>query len=137
MGDGDAGATSAGGFGSGSGRSQGAHAKKTPSLGQGAIHAHGRLPPDVIQRVLRQNFGRFRLCYEDLLATNDKASGHVTGEFVINRDGTVTAAKDSGSDIGDATMISCMTNHFKTITFPKPESGIVTVSYPVIFAPGE
>ena len=88
--------------------------------------------------MVRQNFGRFRLCYEELLRTNDKAAGRVTVEFVINKDGAVSSAKDSGSDIGDATMISCMANHFKTITFPKPEGGgNVTVSYPVIFAPGE
>jgi len=28
---------------------------------------NGRLPPEVIQRIVRQKFGRFRLCYEQNL----------------------------------------------------------------------
>ena len=46
---------------------------------------NGRLPPEVIQRIVRQSFGRFRLCYEDVLKTNPKASGRVTIKFVIDK----------------------------------------------------
>jgi acetolactate synthase regulatory subunit len=97
----------------------------------------GRLPPEVIQRVIRQNFGRFRICYEELLRTNDVAAGRVSLEFVIDGSGAITQIKDSGSDMGDATMVSCITKAFSTITFPRPEGGIVTVRYPLIFNPGE
>ena len=36
----------------------------------GATSVSGRLPPEVIQRIVRQNFGRFRLCYENGLRSN-------------------------------------------------------------------
>ena len=53
------------GFGSGSGRLGGTHKSKPPSVRMGATSVSGRLPPEVIQRIVRQNFGRFRLCYEN------------------------------------------------------------------------
>ncbi len=110
---------------------------KTPSIRAGAVQVSGRLPPEVVQRVSRQNFGRFRLCYEDLLRTNGKAAGRVNIQFVIGKDGAVTSSKDNGSDIGDATMVGCIKSAFDKITFPQPEGGTVTVSYPLVFAPGE
>jgi hypothetical protein len=98
---------------------------------------NGRLPPEVVQRIVRQNFGRFRLCYETLLLTNDQATGRVSVKFVIDKSGAVSTTQDGGSDIGDATMISCVVRSFGGLQFPQPEGGIVTVSYPLIFAPGE
>ncbi len=78
-----------------------------------------------------------RLCYEDLLHTNDKAAGRVTMQFVIGKDGSVTSTKDNGSDIGDAKMVACIKGAFDKITFPQPEGGTVTVIYPLVFAPGD
>lgn len=135
-GDPDAGVTTAGGFGNGHGR-LGSATKKTPSIRAGAVAVNGRLPPEVIQRLVRQNFGRFRLCYEALLNTNADATGRVSVKFVIDKTGAVSTSQDGGSDIGDATMISCVVGGFGGIQFPPPEGGIVTVSYPLIFAPGE
>ena len=42
---------------------------------QGATQVNGRLPPEVIQRIVRQNFGRFRLCYENGLRNNPNLAG--------------------------------------------------------------
>ncbi len=50
----------------------------------------GRLPPEVIQRIVRQNFGRFRLCYENGLRNNPNLQGRVSVRFVIGRDGAVS-----------------------------------------------
>ena len=52
-----------------------------PSLREGAVQVNGRLPPEVIQRIVRQNFGRFRLCYEDGLKSNPELAGRVTVKF--------------------------------------------------------
>jgi hypothetical protein len=89
-----------------------------------------------VQRILRQNFGRFRLCYDALLGTNDKAEGRVTVKFVIDKTGAVTTSQDGGSDIGDQKMISCVVGSVGNLQFPKPE-GIVTVVYPLVFSPGD
>ncbi len=104
--------------------------------GCGATQVSGRLPPEAIQRVVRQNFGRFRLCYENGLRPSPNLSGRVTVRFVIARDGSVGSVADGGSDIPDRTVTSCVVRAFSGLSFPQPEGGIVTVSYPILFSPG-
>ena len=78
------------GFGSGHGRLGGSHRAKPPQVRMGATQVSGRLPPEVIQRIVRQNFGRFRLCYENGLRNNPNLQGRVSVRFVIGRDGAVS-----------------------------------------------
>jgi hypothetical protein len=125
------------GFGNGHGRLGGAHQTRAPSIRQGATTVNGRLPPEVIQRIVRQNFGRFRLCYENGMRTNPNLAGRVAVKFVIDRSGSVATASDGGSDIPDQGVISCVVRGFGNLSFPQPEGGIVTVVYPIIFNPGE
>ncbi|HLM76117.1 MAG TPA: FHA domain-containing protein, partial [Polyangiaceae bacterium] len=57
------------GFGPGGGSSFGrtgrSHKSEPPRIRPVGTSVSGRLPPEVIQRIVRQNFGRFRLCYEN------------------------------------------------------------------------
>lgn len=105
----------------------------------GAIAVHGhrerRLPPEVVQRVVRQSEGRFRFCYEQGLAKNPSLAGRVKVKFVIGRDGAVSVAQDAGSDVPDATVVSCMVRAVGALSFPQPEGGIVSVVYPWVLAP--
>lgn len=132
-----AGTGSGQGFGSGHGRLGGAHQTKAPKLRQGQTQVNGRLPPEVIQRIVRQNFGRFRLCYENGLRNNPTLSGRVAVKFVIDRSGAVSTAQDGGSELPDQGVISCVVRGFGNLSFPQPEGGIVTVVYPIIFNPGD
>jgi hypothetical protein len=125
------------GFGNGHGRLGGAHQTRSPSIRQGATQVNGRLPPEVIQRIVRQNFGRFRLCYENGLRTNPNLQGRVAIKFVIDRSGAVSTASDGGSDLPDQSVVSCVVRGFGNLSFPQPEGGIVTVVYPIIFNPGD
>jgi hypothetical protein len=99
----------------------------------------GRLPPEVIQRIVRQNFGRFRLCYENGLRKNAKLKGKVVTRFVIDAQGSVSSAmREATTDLADATVVDCVTRAFKNLSFPQPEGGgNVIVVYPVIFNPGD
>ena len=125
------------GYGRGSGGLGGAHAH-TPKVRQGTTTVNGRLPPEVIQRIVRQNFGRFRLCYEQGLLKDPKLTGTVATKFVIATDGSVSsAARDASTTMPDAAVVSCITRAFSSLSFPQPEGGIVTVVYPVIFEPGD
>ena len=110
---------------------------KSPTLRQGAMQVNGRLPPEVIQRIVRQNFGRFRLCYENSLRSNPKLQGRVAVKFVIDRSGAVSTASDGGSDLPDQAVVSCVVRGFGNLSFPQPEGGIVVVNYPIIFSPGD
>src|SRR5687767_8833631 len=64
-----------------------APASKPPQLRQGStrVEGPGRLPPEVIQRIVRQNFGRFRLCYETELKKQPELTGKVEVTFTIEK----------------------------------------------------
>jgi hypothetical protein len=124
------------GFGSGHGRLGGSHRTKPPSVRMGATSVSGRLPPEVIQRIVRQNFGRFRLCYENGLRNNPNLQGRVAVNFVIGRDGAVSQVQNGGSDLPDSGVVQCVVRAFYGLSFPQPEGGIVTVGYPIMFSPG-
>lgn len=124
------------GFGSGHGRLGGSHSTRAPKVRMGATQVSGRLPPEVIQRIVRQNYGRFRMCYENGLRNNPNLEGRATVRFVIGRDGSVGSVSNGGSDIPDSGVVSCVVRAFYGLSFPQPEGGIVTVVYPIMFSPG-
>lgn len=124
------------GFGSGHGRLGGSHTTKAPKVRMGATTVSGRLPPEVIQRIVRQNYGRFRMCYEQGLAKNPNLEGRVQVRFVIGRDGSVSNVANGGSDIADSGVVQCVVRAYYGLSFPQPEGGIVTVVYPIMFSPG-
>ncbi len=107
-----------------------------PKVQYGATTVSGRLPPAVIQLVVRKHFGNLRGCYEPALGINAALTGRVSVRFVIGRDGKVSHVTDGGSDIPDPQVVSCVLQVFTTFEFPPPANGIVTVVYPVMFAPG-
>ena len=96
----------------------------------------GRLPPEVIQRVMRESFGKFRGCYEDALRNCPNLQGRVTLRFTIAPDGSVREARALDSDVPDAMLAACVVRQVRTVQFPAPEGGAVTVVYPILFSPG-
>lgn len=126
-----------GGFGASVGRHGPGHKTTSPRMRPlGITSVGGRLPPEVIQRVVRQNFGRFRQCYEDGLRRNPTLEGRVAVRFVIGRDGAVSNAGNGGSDLADSGVVSCVIGAYYGLSFPPPEDGIVKVVYPILFTPG-
>jgi hypothetical protein len=125
-----------GNFGRSKGFLASAHKTASPVLRGSTPTVSGRIPPEVIQRIVRQNFGRFRLCYENGLRTSPSLQGRVSIRFVIGRDGSVQSAANGGSDLPDASVASCVARAFYGLSFPQPDGGIVTVTYPIMFSPG-
>jgi hypothetical protein len=126
--------------GQGFGRGHG-HLSRAPRVtyvtfsGDGAFFIRGRLPPESIQRVVRSNFGRLRGCYEEGLLRNPQLEGRVNVKFVIARTGEVAAAElGPDSTLDDPKVTSCIVAHYKRMSFPEPEGGVVTVVYPVVFS---
>jgi hypothetical protein len=125
-------------FGSGSGGLAGAHSGKPPSIRMGATSVVGRLPPEIIQRIVRQNYGRFRFCYEQGLRTNPKLEGKVVVKFEIDKAGAVTTvAVVKDTTLPDKGVAACIQRSFNGLSFPQPDGGKVVVVYPLVFAPGE
>lgn len=124
------------GFGAHHGRLVGSHAARGPGRVRRAnTVVSGRLPAEVIQRVVRQNHGKIRYCYERGLAKNPSLNGRVGVRFVIGRDGAVASVANAGSSVASSEVVECIVRAFYGLTFPKPESGLVTVMYPVLLSP--
>jgi hypothetical protein len=115
----------------------GEHHIGRPVIGCDEAAVNGRLPPETIQRIVRQNMGRFRYCYERALDRNPTLQGRVVTRFIIARDGSVAfAAADRGeSGFPDAGVVSCIVHAFGALSFPQPEGGTVTVVYPLSLSP--
>jgi hypothetical protein len=96
----------------------------------------GRLQPAVIQQVVRAKFDVLRRCYEDGLRRDPELTGRVVVRFVIGRDGSVTNSS-GGGDIPDDQVQTCVAAAIGELVFPPPAGGIVTVSYPFVFTPGD
>jgi hypothetical protein len=94
------------------------------------------LPPGYPQRVIRRNLGRLRFCYEQGQRADPNLQGRVTVRFTIRHDGGVASVTNGGSDLPDATVVSCILRVFSGLSFPQTERGPVTISYPMVFSPG-
>ncbi|HEU4412620.1 MAG TPA: AgmX/PglI C-terminal domain-containing protein [Polyangiaceae bacterium] len=134
----DCGAGGRRGNGTSVGLTVGSHKTRAPRLTPvGATVVGGRLAPETVQRIVRQNFGRFRMCYENGLKVNPSLQGRVAVRFVIGRDGAVASVANGGSDLPDAGVVSCVVRSFGSLSFPQPEGGVVTVVYPLTLTPGD
>lgn len=123
------------GFGPGVGKMRGNHNVSAPKLRVGLTDTSGKIPPETIQRIVRQNFGRFKLCYENGLKNNPELNGRVSVKFIIDRGGAAAQASNGGSSLPDAAVVNCVVKSFNGLSFPAPESGIVTVGYSIQFSP--
>ena len=126
-----------GGVGHGSGVVRGTYHPKSIGLHEGVPAVNGRLPREIIQRIVRQNFGRFRLCYENGLRGNPGLEGRVEVKFVIDRAGAVSLAADGGSALPNQEVVQCVVRGFRDLSFPAPEGGMVTVNYPIALSPSQ
>jgi hypothetical protein len=96
----------------------------------------GKLEASVIQAVVRAEYNRLRACYQDGLSRDPRLRGRVSARFTIRESGVVARVRNAGSDLPDATVVSCVLSVFTTLRFPKPVGGTVAVVYPVMLEPG-
>lgn len=127
------------GTGQGYGRGAGSAGGKSGSRGKvaaaTATTTGGGLPPEVIQRIVRQHMGAIQLCYEAALTKAPALGGKVAVSFTINAQGAVAAASVGDTNISDAQMVTCVISAVRRMSFPAPESGgVVNVTYPFAFS---
>jgi hypothetical protein len=123
------------GIGKGGGVGGRGHKVGSPSVRYPMPTTNGKLPAEIIQRIVRLGDGRYRFCYEQGLRGNPGLTGRVTVKFMIDRTGAVAFSADGGSDIADQTVVQCVVRSFQTLSFPEPQGGTVTVVYPIVFNP--
>jgi outer membrane biosynthesis protein TonB len=95
---------------------------------------------------------QFRACYMESGARKQGLSGQVSTSFVIGADGSVLSASEvhdapsnaelaltdyetarSSPRFPDPNVSRCVARVFRSLRFPKPKSGTLTVVYPLIF----
>jgi hypothetical protein len=107
---------------------------RAPSVVVGTVMASG-MAPDNVQRVVRQNTGKYRQCYETGLRGNPALRGRVMVRMTIDASGSISSAEDAGSDMPDATVTNCVFQTLGNLTFPLPEGGSATATVPIVFSP--
>jgi hypothetical protein len=100
------------------------------------VSPDGRVPADVIQRIVRENFGRLQACYDIGARLHPALQGRVAVKFVIDRAGSVAMASDEGSDLPDSDVVACVVRVFDMLAFPASRDSLVTVVYPIVFTAG-
>jgi hypothetical protein len=116
---------------------------KSAMVRLGAVEATSGIPVDVIRRILRQNYGRFRQCYTKGLESHPNLQGEVRVRFAIELDGSTSNSRDDGSTLPDASVIRCMANAVERVSFPKlggpwagPDGGPMSVLVHFWLSPG-
>jgi len=114
------------GFGSGHGRLGGSHRGKpsvavrleTPSASEG-------LPAPVVHRLLRQQFGRFRLAYEQELRREPSFAATLTLAFTVAPSGAVESVSVTGP--GPTTLHTAVGRAIWSMSFPRTEGEAANV----------
>ncbi|MCB9025111.1 MAG: AgmX/PglI C-terminal domain-containing protein [Bdellovibrionaceae bacterium] len=94
----------------------------------------GGLDKDVIARVIEQNLGQIRYCYERQLSANPELYGKVLVKFTISGSGAVAAQAIGLTTLKSAMVEGCILRRVSGWQFPQPKGGTqVRVTYPFLF----
>jgi Ca-activated chloride channel family protein len=127
---GDSGLAALDDVGSGAGRLGSSNRRPTVTLGN--VQVSGPLPREVVMRIVRQQLGRLRVCYEGGLRGDPNLAGRLVARFTIARDGTVFSPQDLGG-FSNSAVTSCAMRAFASMFFPQPDGGPVNVLVTVMF----
>jgi hypothetical protein len=85
----------------------------------------------VIQKVVRDSFDRIRTCYEAL--PKPLPTLKLIMEFTIGRDGNVIDGNVESKEY--PALAQCVDGVMRSLVFPAPKTGIVTVAFPIMLSP--
>jgi len=125
-----------GGFGGSSG-SIGSKTKAKSNTTDAGLVVDGKLAIAIVRRIVRANFPRYRACFENALKQTPKLAGTVVVQSIIDSTGAVESASSKGGTLSNAAVVACVVGVFRTLSFPEPESGKVTMTETLEFEPIE
>ena len=89
---------------------------------------------EAVRRVIRQNKGAIKWCYQQELQRNPKLAGKVVLAFVITANGSVAKPSVKANTMPTPSVGDCIANKSRRWRFPEPpDGGMVRVSYPFLF----
>jgi outer membrane biosynthesis protein TonB len=92
-------------------------------------------PPSALLETFSNAKAKLIACYEPGRKRNPKLRGKVIVKLTINTDGSAKPVVNQNSNLEDPEVIACVIRTVKSLRFPKPVEGSVTVTYPFIFRP--
>jgi hypothetical protein len=98
----------------------------------GPIEVAKGLPPEVISRIVRQNFGRFRMCADR--AKEARPIGRWAGKIHIAKGGEVSKVDDDGTTLKNQEITQCISQAMLQLSFPEPEGGAIVARVTLDFA---
>ena len=101
----------------------------------GTLEVDGNLSSEVIAKTVRSRITAIRNCYEAALKRDPKLKGRIVITFTIGSNGRVKSLEVESSTISDPSVADCIISRMRMWSFPKPDGGDVTASYPFIFSP--
>ncbi|MCC6526198.1 MAG: hypothetical protein IT373_26360 [Polyangiaceae bacterium] len=109
-----------------------------PQVGPPKIYtwpSSGRLPLEVIVRILRQNGARLVACFAKSASGAACRDARASLRFVIARDGRIARAEPQpdAAEPQDLELAACLARELYGLSFPQPEGGVVTVKMPLRF----
>jgi hypothetical protein len=105
-----------------------------PLIFESTFRISDGLPFEVVRRIIRQNYGRLRLCYEYSLRSNP-AKAKMVVRFAIGRSGDVILAEPLTSDASPE-LTTCYVRAFQTLSYPQPLTPtLVVVEYGMSLEP--
>jgi TonB family protein len=133
----------AGGGGNGSGYGRGAGGlggrwARAPEVIPGQATVRGSLDKEIIRRVIRMHANEMNYCYGQALTRHPALSGRIAVQFTIAATGQVISSVLQSSTMDNPQVENCVVQAIRRWDFPYPtDGGIVLVSYPFNFVPGE
>ena len=94
----------------------------------------GAVDHDDVERILRINRGRYRLCYAKALYTNASLTGDAKVAFSIDAAGSAVRARDAGSTIAAPPLVECLVRSVEHLSFTPPEAGTADVIASIHFS---
>ena len=107
-----------------------------PAPGPIAAPAAGvRMPPETIQSVIRAGAGPLAACYRTALAAQPGLAGDLALHFTIDPSGAPQGTRVEKSTLPAGALQGCVVAAFGALRFPVSSAGVLTVLYPIRFAP--
>ena len=103
-----------------------------PEVVPGTAEVRGSLDKELIRRIIRRHINEVKFCYESQLTRYPDLQGRIMVQFTIGANGQVMASVVQSSTMGNPPVEGCIANAVKRWEFPRPQGGIVVVTYPFV-----
>ena len=102
----------------------------------GAPEVRGALDKELIRRIVRRHLTEVKFCYEKERTRNPALQGRITLQFTIAPTGAVATSIVQSTTLGNPSVEQCFAGAIRRWEFPKPQGGVVVVTYPFVLKVG-